>query len=209
MGTRGGEEERFGGERWLGAWGRGQTQAWKRQRTGGEGVEPRGRREESPDAHSGGEKGVGTGWAVSVHPKSSIFLLAEEAGWEPLCGRGGPRHPHPNRHPHGQRGSPPVADTNLEETCISEVVSGGRRHATGWESLATFCPHCSPVGGWGISGQRGGRGGEGGLIDRQWSSELPRVSSQTEGRVLGSRVWMKGALSQGPSGVESLNQKRH
>lgn len=45
-------------------------------------------------------------------------------------------------------------------------------------------------------------------MDRQWSPELPRVPSQAEGRVLGTGVRMKGASSQGPSGVESLNQKR-
>lgn len=46
-------------------------------------------------------------------------------------------------------------------------------------------------------------------MDRQRSPELPHVPSQAEGRVLGTGVQMKGASSQEPSGVESLNQKRH
>lgn len=177
-------------------------------------MELRGRREECPDAHSRGEEGVGTGWAASVHPKNSIFLLAEEARWERLCvavcSCGGPRRPPPPPPSTCAAGVPSSGGHKAgRDMCISEVVSGGRGCRMGWESLATFCPPGSPVGGWGISGQCGGRGGEGGVIDRQWSSELSRVPSQTEGRVLGFGVWMKGALSQGPSGVESLNQKRH
>ena len=149
------------------------------------------------------------GWAQggqcpSIRRAASSFLLRKQDGSHcvAVCGCGGPRRPPPQRPFTWAAGVPSSGGHKPgRDMCISEVFSGGRRHAMGWESLATFYPRGSPVGGWGISGQCGGRGGEGAVIDRQWSSELPRVSSQTEGRVLGSRVWMKGALSQGPSGV--------
>lgn len=180
------------GERELRALGKGTTASLKEAEDsgwGGAGNRAPWPREERPDSHSRGEEWLGTGWAAAVHPKSSIFLLAEEARWEPfcaaVCGCGGPWRPRPL--PSTWAAGVPSSGGHKagRDVCISEVVSGGGGRATGWESLATFCPHGSPVRGWGVPGQHGGWGGEGGVMDRYWSPELPRVPSQAEGRVWG------------------------